>query len=331
MEKRYQSRWGPATTQAPAHDDAGNALPSAITTNMTAEQLDFYVIHFRVQEITRQLRLPDNSLLRETQASKIFRGPAPDPEYNALGRKINTPMRRLRQSLETERHELIQAATAIVPRYQPPFDYSPPRSYDEKIYIPTTDFPSVNFIGQLLGPRGSTLKELQKTSGAGIAIRGKGSVKEGRGNDRAKTNDEDKPLHVVIVADSQAKVEKGKILVKEVIDMAASTPEWQNDHKRQQLRDLAVANGTFRDDEGVFARQTVQTSRLPCDMGECQTQTPGVGDGRQSLSDFEEKYDRMMDDILGSKCVSANHQQGKAWGNLPPWRVDRLKQKGLLL
>ena len=30
---------------------------------------------------------------------------------------------------------------------------------------------------------------------------------------------------------------------------AASTPEGQNDHKRNQLRELAALNGTLRDDE----------------------------------------------------------------------------------
>ena len=34
-----------------------------------------------------------------------------------------------------------------------------------------------------------------------------------------------------------------------MVATAASTPETQNDHKRSQLRELAVLNGTLRDDE----------------------------------------------------------------------------------
>ena len=39
----------------------------------------------------------------------------------------------------------------------------------------------MNFIGQLLGPRGRSLAAMNADSGAVISIRGKGSVKEGRG------------------------------------------------------------------------------------------------------------------------------------------------------
>ncbi|KAG7124290.1 transporter SEO1 like protein [Verticillium longisporum] len=58
------------------------------------------------------------------------------------------------------------------------------------------------------------------------------------------------PLHVLVTAITQRKVDEGKRLIQEVIGNAVSTPEWLNEHKKQQLRDLAMANGTFRDDEG---------------------------------------------------------------------------------
>jgi len=35
---------------------------------------------------------------------------------------------------------------------------------------------------------------------------------------------------------------------------AASTPEGQNDHKRNQLRELASLNGTLRDDENQLCQ-----------------------------------------------------------------------------
>jgi hypothetical protein len=39
----------------------------------------------------------------------------------------------------------------------------------------------VNFIGLIIGPRGNTLKKMERETGAKIMIRGKGSVKEGKG------------------------------------------------------------------------------------------------------------------------------------------------------
>ncbi len=43
--------------------------------------------------------------------------------------------------------------------------------------VPTHKNPGFNFIGRLLGPRGNTLKELQRDTGCKMLIRGKGSVK----------------------------------------------------------------------------------------------------------------------------------------------------------
>ena len=48
------------------------------------------------------------------------------------------------------------------------------------MYIPAQDYPEINFIGLLIGPRGTTLKEMEATSGAKLFIRGKGSHKEGK-------------------------------------------------------------------------------------------------------------------------------------------------------
>lgn len=46
--------------------------------------------------------------------------------------------------------------------------------------IPQEEHPDINFVGLLIGPRGNTLKAMEKDTGAKIIIRGKGSVKEGK-------------------------------------------------------------------------------------------------------------------------------------------------------
>jgi len=50
----------------------------------------------------------------------------------------------------------------------------------DRVSIPQEEHPEINFVGLLIGPRGNTLKGLEKDTGAKIIIRGKGSVKEGK-------------------------------------------------------------------------------------------------------------------------------------------------------
>lgn len=108
---------------------------------------------------------------------------------------------------------------------------------------------------------------METESGAKIAIRGKGSVKEGKGkSDAAHASNQDEDLHCLIMADTEEKVNKAKKLIHNVIEtvssatpdvyvdstdllQAASIPEGQNELKRNQLRELAALNGTLRDDE----------------------------------------------------------------------------------
>lgn len=109
---------------------------------------------------------------------------------------------------------------------------------------------------------------METQSGAKIAIRGKGSVKEGKGkSDAAHSSNLDEDLHCLIMADTEDKVNKAKELIHNVIEtvslacwksplqananlfQAASIPEGQNELKRNQLRELAALNGTLRDDE----------------------------------------------------------------------------------
>jgi len=81
----------------------------------------------------------------------------------------------------------------------------PAKKY-RKIFIPQKDFPSYNFIGLIIGPRGNTQKRMQKETNTKIAIRGKGSVKEGAARDPKYDYGENEELHVLITGDSQEDV-----------------------------------------------------------------------------------------------------------------------------
>lgn len=60
---------------------------------------------------------------------------------------------------------------------------------------------------------------METESGAKIAIRGKGSVKEGKGrSDAAHTSNQEEDLHCLIMADTEDKVNKAKKLIHNVIE-----------------------------------------------------------------------------------------------------------------
>lgn len=74
-------------------------------------------------------------------------------------------------------------------------------------------------VGLLIGPRGNTLKKMETESGAKIAIRGKGSVKEGKGrSDAAHSSNQEEDLHCLIMADTEDKINKAKQLIHNVIE-----------------------------------------------------------------------------------------------------------------
>jgi len=104
----------------------------------------------------------------------------------------------------------------------------------------------------LIGPRGNTLKGLEKDTGAKIIIRGKGSVKEGKVGGKAghPLPGEDEPLHAYVTSNNPESVKKACEKIKEIIRQGIDMPESQNDLRKNQLRELALLNGTLREGEG---------------------------------------------------------------------------------
>ncbi|PNS20125.1 hypothetical protein CAC42_5575 [Sphaceloma murrayae] len=240
-KRKKRNRWGDGKENKAA---GLMNLPTAVLGNMTSEQLDAYTLHLRIEEISQKLRIND------VVPADGDRSPSPPPQYDNFGRRVNTREFRYKKKLEDERHKLVEKAIKIIPGYHPPSDYRRPTKTQEKVYVPVNDYPEINFIGLLIGPRGNTLKKMESESGAKIAIRGKGSVKEGKGrSDAAHASNQEEDLHCLIMADTEDKIEKAKRAIHNVIETAASIPEGQNELKRNQLRELAALNGTLRDDE----------------------------------------------------------------------------------
>ncbi|EDR08434.1 uncharacterized protein LACBIDRAFT_144334, partial [Laccaria bicolor S238N-H82] len=227
-------------------------LPTAISAaGVSQAQLDNYAIHLRLEEINRKLRLNDFiPPERERSAS-------PPPTYDAHGRRTNTREVRYRKKLEDERIRLVDRAMKNDPNFRPPVEYHQQKRSQrpsDKVYIPVKEFPEINFFGLLVGPRGNSLKKMERESGAKISIRGKGSVKEGKARPDQYADDAEEDLHCLVLAETEEKVAACVRMINKVIETAASTPEGQNDHKRNQLRELAALNGTLRDDENQICQ-----------------------------------------------------------------------------
>lgn len=139
---------------------------------------------------------------------------------------------------------------------------------------------------------------MESESGAKIAIRGKGSVKEGKGrSDAAHTSNQEEDLHCLIMADTEEKVNKAKEAIARVIEteshphrplphwlqkllltssQAASIPEGQNELKRNQLRELAALNGTLRDDENQACQNCGEIGHRKYDCPNQKNYTAGI-------------------------------------------------------
>ncbi|KAL6945290.1 hypothetical protein ACO0QE_002740 [Hanseniaspora vineae] len=223
-------------------------LPVTImSTTLTPEQATNYQMLYRIEELSKILN-------ENNYEYALFpyreRSPSPPPIYDAKGKRTNTREMRYRKKIEDERHRLIDLALKLIPHYRAPEGYSKPTNFRDKFFIPVNEYTHINFVGLLLGPRGNTLKHLQQSTGCKIAIRGRGSVKEGKTSaDMPKdAMNLSEPLHCVIIADSEEKLKRGLKACEAVVIKAVTSPEGQNDLKRGQLRELAELNGTLRED-----------------------------------------------------------------------------------
>lgn len=301
------------------------SLPLSIKAFLTNEQYEAFALHLRIEELSQKLRIGD---VVPTMTPGAPRSPSPPPQYDNFGKRINTRDARHRKKLEDERHALVERAIKEIPDYRPPVDYRRPNRTQEKIYVPVNDYPEINFIGLLIGPRGNTLKNMERESGAKIAIRGRGSVKEGKGrNESAHGSNLEEDLHCLVMADTEDKLEKAIGLINRIIETAASTPEAQNDLKKNQLRELAIINGTLRDDENQPCPNCGEIGHRKYDCPQARNFTTnitcrncgGVGhmarDCRQprnvmqpangNTANADQEYERLMSELGGSREPAA--------------------------
>ncbi len=173
------------------------------------------------------------------------RSPSPPPKYDKVtGFKINSRELRMRDKIRKERNRVCEFLLKNDPEnFTAPQDYRPVKK-TRKLFVPEKEYPGYNFVGLIIGPRGNTQKRLQKETNTRIVLRGKGCIKGNASRDHRTDYKEDEPLHVVIEGDTDEAVDMAAEMVQKIL-----TPidEGYNHHKRAQLKELAMINGTFQD------------------------------------------------------------------------------------
>lgn len=152
--------------------------------------------------------------VNRVNANQSHRSLSPPPIYDSQGRQTNTRGVRYRNKLE-------DCALNNGTNFRTNLDFQQQKRSQrpsQKVYIPVKEFPDINFFGLLVGPRGNSLKKMERDSGAKISIRGKGSVKEGKARQDTFATDTEEELHCLVLADSEDKVAACVKLINKVID-----------------------------------------------------------------------------------------------------------------
>ncbi|XP_078434596.1 KH domain-containing protein At1g09660/At1g09670-like [Wolffia australiana] len=123
-----------------------------------------------------------------------------------------------------------------------------------RLDVPVDKFPNYNFVGRLLGPRGNSLKRVEATTQCRVYIRGRGSVKdsfkEEQLRDKPGYEHLNEPLHVLVEAESPPEVIDTQLnqAITILEDLLKPVDEALDFYKKQQLRELALLNGTLREE-----------------------------------------------------------------------------------
>ena len=112
----------------------------------------------------------------------------------------------------------------------------------KKIYFPT-DKTDINYLGLIIGPKGSQQKKMSEASGAKILIRGKGASKDGGPSNTGHDDDNDE-LHVSLEGTEEA-VEKAS----REVEMLFNDTQYALKVKQQQL---GLQSGAPSGGDGIY-------------------------------------------------------------------------------
>ncbi|CAN6328204.1 unnamed protein product [Urochloa humidicola] len=201
------------------------------------------------QEILRASSLPPNQNLVEPE--RIDHG----SPLRLAGQPMNSQAMDLDgwPGIQTEHLGVLQSPSMLW-NGAPGVTGSPVVKKVVRIDVPVDKYPNYNFVGRLLGPRGNSLKRVEATTQCRVYIRGRGSVKDSVKEDKLRDkpgyehlND---PLHVLVEAEFPADIVDARLnqAVAILEDLLKPVDESMDYYKKQQLRELAILNGTLREE-----------------------------------------------------------------------------------
>ena len=295
---RKRSRWG-GKKEEPADPllmAVQMGIPLATLQHMSAKQQESLPqLKQRVDEIDLLLRLPDCGV---SEIPPGHRSPSPDPIFDRSGTRVNSREARRRQALEKERVDIIET---LKPR-------QPGQRQWRKIIVPVEKYPGYNFFGALIGPRGNAQKRMERESGCKIVIRGKGAIKDGCGrhDGRPLGPEDEEPMHVLIEGPDEETVERGQKIVEVVLNPYSEDAVAA---KEKQMRELAILNGTLKDEDNSVANWGNRAQQGALFPGSRGLPPPPSGtlplppSGSSGLMDHE--YANFMAELGGPPSVAA--------------------------
>ncbi|XP_009587501.1 KH domain-containing protein At1g09660/At1g09670-like [Nicotiana tabacum] len=162
-------------------------------------------------------------------------------------------------AMQTEENRLLQKMAPFQPS---PLDWhvvpgtatTPVVKKVIRLDVPVEKFPNFNFVGRILGPRGNSLKRVEAITECRVYIRGQGSVKDSIKEEKLKDKPGyehlKEPLHLLVEAEFPEDIIDARIdhAVSILENLLKPVDESMDVYKKQQLRELAMLNGTLREE-----------------------------------------------------------------------------------
>ncbi|KAG5625713.1 hypothetical protein H5410_010931 [Solanum commersonii] len=162
-------------------------------------------------------------------------------------------------AMQTEENRLLQKMAPFQPS---PLDWhvvpgtatTPVVKRVIRLDVPVENFPNYNFVGRILGPRGNSLKRVEAITECRVYIRGQGSVKDSIKEEKLKDKPGyehlKEPLHLLVEAEFPEDIIDARIdhAVSILENLLKPVDESVDVYKKQQLRELAMLNGTLREE-----------------------------------------------------------------------------------
>ncbi|XVF00554.1 hypothetical protein REPUB_Repub04eG0010600 [Reevesia pubescens] len=123
-----------------------------------------------------------------------------------------------------------------------------------RLDVPVDKYPNYNFVGRILGPRGNSLKRVESVTECRVYIRGQGSVKDSVKEEKLKDKPGyehlNEPLHVLVEAEFPEDTINSRLdyAIAILENLLKPVDESLDSYKKQQLRELALLNGTLREE-----------------------------------------------------------------------------------